>query len=885
MSSYLSSEYKIVQPQPLLNTALVVNTLDGLQSKYDQNKALVDNTIAKYEMLRGLSPMDNEYIAGRVKEAESAIENYKKGGANLAYGSTRDSMLSAFESVAKDPLVQNAVQQRVKFDNLNSEVAKLKADPKTSSLYNDMNYTDALERGRVQDYMQGKIKQLGELKYHNYSDVNSKLAKQAAEYSKQMADEKLLGTAKNDFYTKNTYGKQLTQTEIYNHLTNSLDENDKEQMRINARQSLGKMTKEALNEKFLPQVREELEALKGSRAGLEAKIKSEKNSVELDSLKRQLLNLDNGITSKKQQLDSKEIDIYSTYSKNILGGIAGDYDVDSITKIDVDDIGLKVMTFKQKVKNDNREYALKVQTENRLALKDAQEEALKKKNEEYNLIDKKQTKDDEKPSQEILDDEYTKSYSELRSYLIANEKGFADKSKLEQNAYMTSAIPSGNRDRQALVREFRQNLNGKVEVQQETVNKLTQGAKIFYTSIKEGTSLNNLKTEMPFTVALLQSKKKYEDLTEIEKVGVTLEASSNANYHIFEGKEAELVSAGIRTLQSKLRQNGGNESKKILSSVLVQSKKLPVFSINSVGGTPVISTPRLMQAAFMARPFTSDTDVSELGTFDNDATQDIDKMYRGLGILNLANTTADKYKPNLMSQKAMILSTSSKNDNEVELTRLAMSAVQATDNLVIPKENEIQIYKRGTGYTIELDVKNVEGTVFRKPYNVDVLPDKLKNVYQNTKTQWSASLENKTAFIPSFKYNRRNRDEAMETFTVMSEDRKDLITRDLRLKLENDGLDDSEFKSDDTIQDYYSKKKFPNINEKQEDGIKNILSSNYEVKYINRDGALEGVIYKDGKKQRAYQSYQNKIDDGALNLESMVRLYNYKVQEIEKIVR
>lgn len=169
MSSYLSSEYKIVQPQPLLNTALVVNTLDGLQSKYDQNKALVDNTIAKYEMLRGLSPMDNEYIAGRVKEAESAIENYKKGGANLAYGSTRDSMLSAFESVAKDPLVQNAVQQRVKFDNFNSEVAKLKE--KNDGRFNDINYNDALKMAGVQDYMQGKTKSLGALNYSNYIDL------------------------------------------------------------------------------------------------------------------------------------------------------------------------------------------------------------------------------------------------------------------------------------------------------------------------------------------------------------------------------------------------------------------------------------------------------------------------------------------------------------------------------------------------------------------------------------------------------------------------------------------------------------------------------------------------------------------------------------------
>ena len=83
---------------------------------------------------------------------------------------TRDTMLSALESVYNDPIVQNAVQNKAIYDNFNAEVSKIKE--KNPEKYSDVNYQDALEQGGVQDYLQGKVKKLGSLRYNDYVNVS-----------------------------------------------------------------------------------------------------------------------------------------------------------------------------------------------------------------------------------------------------------------------------------------------------------------------------------------------------------------------------------------------------------------------------------------------------------------------------------------------------------------------------------------------------------------------------------------------------------------------------------------------------------------------------------------------------------------------------------------
>ena len=61
--NYLSRPYQTENPIERGNINFDVAILNGLQSKYDANKAIVDQTISQYESLRGLTPEDNQYIA------------------------------------------------------------------------------------------------------------------------------------------------------------------------------------------------------------------------------------------------------------------------------------------------------------------------------------------------------------------------------------------------------------------------------------------------------------------------------------------------------------------------------------------------------------------------------------------------------------------------------------------------------------------------------------------------------------------------------------------------------------------------------------------------------------------------------------------------------
>ena len=64
--NYLSRPYQVnapVQRGDIMFDAQILNTL---QSKYDANKAIIDQTLAQYENLRGLREIDNEYIATKI---------------------------------------------------------------------------------------------------------------------------------------------------------------------------------------------------------------------------------------------------------------------------------------------------------------------------------------------------------------------------------------------------------------------------------------------------------------------------------------------------------------------------------------------------------------------------------------------------------------------------------------------------------------------------------------------------------------------------------------------------------------------------------------------------------------------------------------------------
>jgi len=170
MSNYLSQEYRIQQPQSNVDINVVDKTLSTLQNKFDANSALIQQTLGAYSSkLQALRPLDQEYISARMKEVTSAIDSYKMKNGNLAYNSTRDSILTAITSIVDDPIVQDAItstQNKQAYDTEYQNILK-----KNPELANSANYQYGMYSGGYYDYMQGKTKKLGAMQYQPYVDV------------------------------------------------------------------------------------------------------------------------------------------------------------------------------------------------------------------------------------------------------------------------------------------------------------------------------------------------------------------------------------------------------------------------------------------------------------------------------------------------------------------------------------------------------------------------------------------------------------------------------------------------------------------------------------------------------------------------------------------
>lgn len=231
MSNYLSSEYRITNPVSSVDLQVVDNTLSTLQGKYDTNSALIEQTLAYYnENLKGLRDSDNQYIAEKLKQVKSTIDEYKKKNVNLAYNYNRDSIMSAVKSTLDDTIVQDAIVSRQNYMQYNSQVEKLKE--KNPEMLNDVNYKFGLWEGGYYDYMQGKTKKLGTMQYTPYTD----LTEEHLDKLKKIKDVK----GKRFIEWTDGEGKKITreidgldEQEIKNYFGNTISSKELKQLQIN----------------------------------------------------------------------------------------------------------------------------------------------------------------------------------------------------------------------------------------------------------------------------------------------------------------------------------------------------------------------------------------------------------------------------------------------------------------------------------------------------------------------------------------------------------------------------------------------------------------------------------------------------------------------------
>lgn len=285
MSNYLSSPYEQNKPPQDENFPLLLKTMEMRQGKYDANKAKAEQTLAFYgKNLKGLKDEDNQYIAAKLNDLSSTI----KDAGDLSLSSNSDAVMTRIGSVAKDPIVQSAILNRVKMDNLNKDFAE--RVKKGDGSANQLNYNFALEQGKVQDYMQGKTKNIGSLNYTPYYDDHKEFTDISENLNKYVTDiERTIGASGGYIYTQK--GKLLTEDKVKALTTTLLSDNAKRQMSINA---WGTYDKGNTEEEKLFNVTTEFNKFKNSEfADLDAQIEDatlkvknkDAQQADLDALK------------------------------------------------------------------------------------------------------------------------------------------------------------------------------------------------------------------------------------------------------------------------------------------------------------------------------------------------------------------------------------------------------------------------------------------------------------------------------------------------------------------------------------------------------------------------------------------------------------------------
>lgn len=241
--NYLSRPYNARNPIERGDIKFDVAMLSGLQSKYDSNKAIVDQTLAQYESLRGLTPEDDAYIAAQVSNVKNQINQL--GSLNLAHNTGRDTILNNMKNVLKDPIVQDILVSKNIYDAYNAEAAKWKE--KNPKEYSDTNYQYGLYKGGLENYNQGKIKKLGSMSFTPQGDYKKEMKDVADNIEKYDTEIEKTWTEGGYIYTKK--GKRIDESKVRDIAETFLSEGAKKQLVIDGWATIhqGKTEEDRLN--------------------------------------------------------------------------------------------------------------------------------------------------------------------------------------------------------------------------------------------------------------------------------------------------------------------------------------------------------------------------------------------------------------------------------------------------------------------------------------------------------------------------------------------------------------------------------------------------------------------------------------------------------------
>lgn len=879
MANYNSVPQQFNPVQSPLDVDFMGKVLMAKEQQTNLNIAKIDETLGQLKIQEDLliREEDKQRFATNVQGLLDEVN--KSGKLNLQSGDFTRKMKN-YVTTALDDYTLEQIGNSNKIRGFYSIVGE--KQKKGDGSYSTINVNDALEMAGVDKYLNKETDKIGNLQYRDYVNVSEKLNKKAEEYVKIMGIEKLLDTTTGEYYLSDVYGKRVTQEEIYSKLSTELDQKDRTQLQIDTRQTLGKMSKENLDLTITPIITEKLTKTKETRAKIQAQIATETDKTKKENLKLQLVNYDDRIKNYSDQLTNKNFNLYGIYEENILNRVASNYDIEAITNIKRDDMPFQIKKFEFDQIKDQRDYELKLRE---IQAKETEVEALTSPT----MIEKPQVGEDQKPSEQILNEAVVDSDTALDTYLKKNnENGYNEKSPSEQWAYkiaLKTGDPSITIEKQNLIKNFSTALEGKVKIINESKSILKDKTAEMFNNIT-GAKINNLANEMPYMVAMLKQKKKFEELDSNQQSAVMLEMGSNVAKHMATGREKQILMSGLNSLNAQLANNKSDKVKSIYGVVknsFERTEKPPAFTATGVGKTGILLSPTFLLSA---SPF-QDTDVTEIEKYTGDANVDGVELFSGMlnQMKDKAQQISDGYKSNLSSNKAMAWSTEDKMQKNDAL-RIQQAIQTQYPDLEIPSTNNYIVSRKGTGYEVGFDVK-VDGKTQRITKPVEKLADETMSKFNLQEQKWHSNFNNPNLILPEFSFSPKMRNESYESLKNIAKNRPDIIPPDAYVALHNRGtLTGTEFQSDEDIMDWVESQ--PTLTADKQPKVSAIINATYKTKYEVFNGVLQGNIEvqtPDGKKDLIMMnSRQRELDEGKLFVESLQKVNEYKIKKITEIL-
>lgn len=494
--------------------------LNGLQSKYDSNKAIVDQTLAQYESLRGLTPEDDAYIAAQVSNVKNQINQL--GSLNLVHNTGRDTILNNMKNVLSDPIVQDILVSKANKDKLDSEYQEaVKKDP---SKGDSRNYEYALNQGGYYDYVNGKTKKVGSMSYKPYEDVQGNYTKRLKEYVDQYDDEQYLGKEVGTYQTVDIYGKRILKKDLENFLVTTTTGNEAQQLNINAWYKYKDTKDSEIVGLLKPAFKEEVANLKLQEAAIKAKADTG-DEVAKENLKK-IKTIISEATVKSDRTDFTKKDLYSYEINSFISNMASLYDKDVVTKRDTDNLPFEILKFNTETALKIREIEAK-EKENKLTASTMGGDVVAREtpDEEVELTDVQK-----------IQKRTNQTAAALDTYLSQNVDGYDDMTEPQKWEYKLHFNPAdltvkGNKNTAlVLANDFKNSQRQYAEIANKTNDVVSKAVKDSFNSLIGGkANLKNLAQTMPLTASILQNQNgiKFENLHNSQKKGLIAEWAAN----------------------------------------------------------------------------------------------------------------------------------------------------------------------------------------------------------------------------------------------------------------------------------------------------------------------------------------------------------------------